>query len=80
MPLLNFRGTYNVKAKCSNCWTLQDLKVPKGTTVEEYVKSSGKCEVCGCKCLKDYRMFSRMRNAKEKIKESFKWEDEEEEQ
>jgi len=40
---------YIVKLKCSNCGFLNDTKVPKGTPVEDFIKTgSFKCFNCGC--------------------------------
>jgi len=40
---------YVVKLKCSNCGFLNDTKIPKGITVEEFIKTgSFKCDNCSC--------------------------------
>lgn len=45
----NLKKFYTVMAKCRNCGTIFELKVPKGVTVLEYFES-GKalCTNCGC--------------------------------
>lgn len=40
---------YNIDKNCSNCKAMSFLKIPKGTTVKEFLKSeSMTCRVCGC--------------------------------
>jgi len=36
-----------VRASCTNCGHLQDLKIPKGERKEQFLKK-GVCENCGC--------------------------------
>jgi hypothetical protein len=51
-----FRKTYIVTACCTNCKVVQDVRVPKGETIEEYFKSErGKCDNCGTACLEQYK-------------------------
>jgi DNA-directed RNA polymerase subunit RPC12/RpoP len=46
------RKQYTIKAKCSNCNHIFELKIPKGTTIENYLKSEAcACENCGCATL-----------------------------
>ena len=55
MPLINLRGLskiYKVRAKCSNCGEIQELSIPKGETVNNYMKDDrAVCLVCGCNTL-----------------------------
>ncbi len=52
MPLINFRGlgkNYRVRSKCNNCGEIQELSIPKGETVENYMKDERAiCSLCGC--------------------------------
>ena len=46
------KKVYNVTVKCSNCGHKFELKVPKGTLIENYLKSeASSCENCGCASL-----------------------------
>lgn len=47
----NITKTYSAQAKCTNCFNIQDVRIPKGVTVENYFKESGKCNSCGCRTL-----------------------------
>jgi len=41
--------SYKIKAKCSNCATISEIKVPNGTPIQEYLDSGkGKCTYCKC--------------------------------
>jgi len=51
MPLLNIKGTYEVKAMCNNCRGIDTVKIPKGRTIKDYLKDYAKCPTCGCKTL-----------------------------
>jgi hypothetical protein len=43
-----FKKGYTVKARCFNCGFTMDLKVPKGITIDSYLKTEGAmCENCG---------------------------------
>lgn len=51
-----FGKFYTVMAKCSNCQTVAEVKVPKGETIEEYFKSErGVCSNCKCATLEKYK-------------------------
>lgn len=51
-----FKKSYVVTARCSNCKSVQDVKVPKGQTIKEYFESErGKCDNCGTACLEPYQ-------------------------
>ena len=48
----NLRKVYPVSVKCSNCDLKFELKVPKGKTIAEFLKSeAAACENCGCATL-----------------------------
>jgi len=47
-----FRKHYVARVQCVNCGTVQDLKVPKGHQVQDYLDTeSAVCENCGCSSL-----------------------------
>lgn len=49
---LNFKKTYTIKAKCANCKVLQDLTIPKGRQIADFLKSEEcLCDNCGCSTL-----------------------------
>ena len=51
-----FGKFYLVMAKCSNCSAVQDVRVPKGETIEEYFRSDrGVCNICKCATLEKYQ-------------------------
>jgi len=55
MPLLDFkkfnRG-YRARVKCTNCNEIQELNIPKGETVKNYIESDrALCTTCGCNTL-----------------------------
>jgi len=46
------KKVYTVHVKCSNCNHKFELRIPKGTTIEIYLKSeASSCENCGCATL-----------------------------
>jgi rRNA maturation endonuclease Nob1 len=46
------KKVYTVSCKCTNCNHKFELKIPKGTTIENYLKSEASiCESCGCSTL-----------------------------
>ncbi len=48
----NLRKVYAVQAKCKNCGHKFELRIPKGKTIAEYMKSeASSCENCGCATL-----------------------------
>lgn len=48
----SLRKVYNVPVRCSNCEQKFELKIPKGKTIEEFLKSqASSCENCGCATL-----------------------------
>jgi len=55
MPLINLRGLgkrYKVRVKCNNCGEIQELSVPKGETIINYIKDErAVCILCGCNTL-----------------------------
>ena len=55
MPLINLRGlgkNYRVRVKCNNCGEIQELSIPKGETVDNYMKDERAiCTLCGCNTL-----------------------------
>jgi len=55
MPLINLRGlgkNYRIKVRCSNCGEIQELSIPKGNTVDVYMKDERAiCSLCGCNTL-----------------------------
>jgi len=50
-----FGKFYVSKARCSNCEHTGEIRVPKGTTVEEFLKGAGKCPNCGCNTLEEWQ-------------------------
>ena len=47
------KTSYDIFIKCSNCKATGKRAVPKGTSIEEYMKSeNAKCKSCGCKTIK----------------------------
>ena len=55
---------YTVPVKCSNCNHRFELKVRKGTTIEDYLKSGMSiCENCGCTTLKQIIMNTTIKPA-----------------
>lgn len=62
-----FRKYYIVTARCTNCKSVQDIKVPKGETVKDYFGSErGKCENCGTACLEVYKKPSEEKESERK--------------
>ena len=48
-----FKKQYMAKVICYNCGTNQDLKIPKGQTIDTYISSeSAVCDACGCPTLR----------------------------
>jgi hypothetical protein len=48
----NLKKVYAVSVKCDNCGTKFELKIPKGKTIDAYLKSEAcSCENCGCATL-----------------------------
>lgn len=47
MPLISF-GKYRIKAKCSNCNEVSEIRIKKGITIKEYFAYHGRCPNCGC--------------------------------
>ena len=45
----SFRKGYPVTTECSNCLTIQEINVPKGLTIEEFMgRETARCKYCGC--------------------------------
>lgn len=57
MALLdNFSKTYTAFAKCKNCQAVQEVRVPKGETVQNFFASErGLCNNCRCATLEPYK-------------------------
>lgn len=51
-----FKGAgkfYITKARCYNCGTVSEIKVPKGQTIDEYIASGeASCPTCKCSTLR----------------------------
>ena len=48
----NLKKVYPITVKCSNCDYKFELKIPKGKTIADYLKSEAcACENCGCSTL-----------------------------
>lgn len=46
------RKRYTIKTKCLNCGYIQDTSIPKGKTIDSWIKSQGcVCDNCGCSTL-----------------------------
>ena len=42
-------GNYRIKAKCSNCKSINIIKISQGITVKEFFNSKkALCDNCGC--------------------------------
>lgn len=41
--------TYFIKKTCKNCGKQITLNIPKGTTIQDFLKENDKCFNCGCK-------------------------------
>jgi hypothetical protein len=47
-----FRKKYTAHVWCNNCSTYQEVQIPKGVSVNQFLESAiGKCENCGCNTL-----------------------------
>lgn len=55
MPLIDFKKlnkSYRVRVKCSNCNEIQELSIPKGEQVQNFIDSErALCCICGCNTL-----------------------------
>jgi hypothetical protein len=48
----NLKKVYSIPVKCKNCEQKFELKIPKGKTIEEFLKSEASvCSNCGCATL-----------------------------
>lgn len=64
MPLMDaFKKKYTANCWCNNCSTHQEVQVPKGVTLAQFVESgTGKCGNCGCNTLvADYEQIDEFR-------------------
>lgn len=53
----SIRKVYRVNGQCTNCGDFQEISIPKGITVEEYLKSiASKCNNCGCSTLRLHKI------------------------
>lgn len=44
-----FNKKYEIKRDCENCYVKTIIKIPRGTTIKEWLEMNrGKCENCGC--------------------------------
>jgi NAD-dependent SIR2 family protein deacetylase len=51
----SIKKSYKVSVKCTNCHEFAEISVPKGVTIEEFMKSEkSKCPSCGCNTLEKY--------------------------
>ena len=51
------RKQYTVNVKCTNCGTKFELRIPKGKTIADYLKSEASvCENCGCSTLAEIKI------------------------
>lgn len=47
-----FKSKYKAQAWCNNCKTHQEINVPKGVTLTQFLEgNTGKCNNCGCNTL-----------------------------
>ena len=45
--------TYEVNIKCKNCRDVEEIEIPKGTTIEGFgKKEKPTCENCGCETIR----------------------------
>lgn len=54
-----FKKRYTANAWCNNCNTHQEVQIPKGVSISQFVESgTGKCGNCGCNTLvEDYKQI-----------------------
>ena len=65
MPLIDiFKKTYIGQVWCNNCSTSQEIQIPKGTTIAQFIEgNTGKCGICGCKTLiADYKQIDEFKD------------------
>ena len=44
-----FTGRYEVKVVCINCEKMITIRIPRGTTIKEYLENKkARCGYCGC--------------------------------
>lgn len=49
----DLKKVYAIQVKCENCGERFELKIPKGKTIDAYLKSEAcSCKNCGCATLK----------------------------
>lgn len=49
---------YRVKVTCDNCGESQELKIPKGKRITEFIASEdATCENCGCATLSEKSIY-----------------------
>lgn len=47
-----FKKKYKSNCYCNNCQTYQEVEIPKGITVAQFIEgNTGKCGNCGCNVL-----------------------------
>lgn len=67
----SMRKKYTAKAKCSNCGAIQEVKIPKGITIEEFFEGElGKCDRCDCASLEQLKgkALSQQEKEEERLK------------
>lgn len=51
----SIKKVYKITVKCRNCQSFAELSIPKGVTIESYLKSERAiCSVCGVAALEKY--------------------------
>ena len=51
----NLKKVYRINVKCTNCGEFLELSIPKGVTIESYLKSDiSRCNNCGVSSLVKY--------------------------
>lgn len=62
-----FKKTYTGQVWCNNCQTSQEIQIPKGTTLAQFIEgNTGKCGICGCNSLiANYKQIDEFRQQPE---------------
>ncbi|MCK9370036.1 hypothetical protein M0R04_09045 [Candidatus Dojkabacteria bacterium] len=51
----NMKKVYRINVRCTNCGEFSELTIPKGVTIESYLKSEiARCSNCGVNSLVKY--------------------------
>ena len=51
----SIKKVYKINTRCKNCQQFSEMSIPKGVTIESYLKSEiSRCPVCGVAALEKY--------------------------